>query len=141
MARATGKREQLRAERFAERYGQPGSAAGRAIELAVIGYSGGANGFTTLRQADGLIRALRLGPDSRLLDIGCGLGWPSVYLAGRTGCDATLLDVPIEGLRSASRRARAKRLHRHVKCIRASASAMPFKPASFDAIVSTDTFC
>ena len=78
MAREARKREQARAQRFAERYQQRGGAAGRAIELAVIGYNGGANGYTTLRQADGLVRALRLGRDSRLLDIGCGQGWPSV---------------------------------------------------------------
>jgi SAM-dependent methyltransferase len=140
-AKAAHKQERLRAQRFEERYAQRGNSAARAIECAVIGYNGGANGYTTLRQAEGLGRALGLRPGMRMLDIGSGRGWPAIYLAEQTGCDAVMLDVPLEGLRVAARRARSKRLHRRVRAVRASASSMPFAPGSFDAIVSTDTLC
>lgn len=47
--------------------------------------------------------ALRLGPGSRVLDIGSGLGGPARYLADRVGCTVTALELQPE-LHEAGRR-------------------------------------
>ena len=98
-------------ERFTERYRVSASEATRRIERAVIGGDWGANGYTTMTQADRLRLELDLGPESSLLDLGAGRGWPGLYLASVTGCRVVLADVPIEGAgrqvdptRSSSRR-------------------------------------
>ena len=39
--------------------------------------------------------------DPRTLDVGAGSGWPSLYLVRETGCEAALVDLPLEGLRRA----------------------------------------
>jgi SAM-dependent methyltransferase len=76
----------------------------------VIGSDFGADGYTTVEQADELARRLELRPGLRLLDLGCGSGWPGLYLAMRTGCQVVLSDVPLDGLRSAKARAVRERL-------------------------------
>ncbi|TMF03195.1 MAG: hypothetical protein E6I38_13940 [Chloroflexi bacterium] len=81
-------------ERFRERYAQPTTEAALIVERDAICANVGANGFTTLRQADLLADRLGLGPAQRLLDIGCGRGWPGIYLAHKSGCQAVLDSEP-----------------------------------------------
>ena len=88
---------------FSGRYSTPAAAVAAAIEERVIGATWGANGYTTLEQADELGRRLHLGPERTLLDVGTGRGWPGLYLAKQTGCRVVATDMPVEGLRIASR--------------------------------------
>ena len=125
---------------FGQRYSGPRARVVRDVERAVIGAAWGANGFTTVAQADELARRLDLGPGRRLLDVGSGRGWPGLYLAARTGCDVVLTDLLPEGLVLARRRARRERV-RWRGAVVASARDLPFAPASFDAIVHTDVLC
>ena len=133
--------ERETAERFAQRYRVGPAEVSRRVELAVIGGDWGANGYTTMAQADQLGRELRLGPGARLLDLGAGCGWPGLYLAASTGCQVVLSDVPIEGLQAASARVRREGLTARPGLVAASARTMPFAPAVFDAIVHTDVLC
>jgi tRNA1(Val) A37 N6-methylase TrmN6 len=135
------KEERETAERFSEQYGIERNDAARTVERAVIGGDWGANGYTTMAQADLLGAALELRSGRRLLDIGSGRGWPGLYLAGKSGCDVVLSDVPIEGLRQALTRAEAEGLETRVEVIAAGARDLPFPPAAFDAIVHTDVLC
>lgn len=136
----TSKDERAALQEFTDRY-----AIGRAgilddIERRVIGDAWGANGFTTRAQADELARCLELAPGMRLLDIGAGRGWPSLYLGARTGCEVVVTDLPFEGLALARERARREQV-RLLGGIAASARDLPFRPESFDAIVHTDVLC
>src|SRR5215472_4336162 len=135
------KLERETAERFAERYRVGPAEVSRRVEMAVIGGDWGANGYTTKAQADLLGRELGLGPEVRLLDLGAGRGWPGLYLAAATGCRVVLADRPIEGLRGAAARARRETLAARAAPVVASARALPFPPATFDAIVHTDVLC
>ena len=82
---------------FQERYRNTPSLLARQIEQRVIGGDWGANGYTTMAQADTLARELHLSAGDRLLDLGTGRGWPGLYLAARTGCRVVLTDLPLEG--------------------------------------------
>src|SRR5262245_58853227 len=65
-------------QRFRDRYGEDRTEAVLRIERAVIGGDWGANGYTTIAQADLLGDALGLVPGMRLLDLGAGRGWPGL---------------------------------------------------------------
>jgi SAM-dependent methyltransferase len=128
-------------QRFAERYRDGRTDVTEQIERAVIGGTWGANGYTTISQADRLGELLHLEPGQRLLDLGAGQGWPGLYLAASTGCEAVLSDIPLEGLVLASARAEAERLARRVAVVAGSARALPLRSGVFDAIVHTDVLC
>ena len=113
----------------------------RLIERAVIGGDWGANGYTTVRQADLLAQLLHLRPGMRLLDLGSGRGWPGLYLTARYGCETVLSDVPVEGLRRALARADTEDVADRVAAVASSARDLPFRAESFDAIVHTDVLC
>jgi hypothetical protein len=95
---------------FEERYGVAPPPLARQIERRVIGGDWGANGYTTIAQADTLADKLGLSATDRLLDIGAGRGWPGLYLAATTGCRVVVTDLPLEGLRGAADRAAARAL-------------------------------
>ncbi len=127
--------------RFEQRYGIAASPVAREIERRVIGGDWGANGYTTIAQADQLAAGLQLSAADRLLDIGTGRGWPGLYLAARSGCRVVLADLPLEGLRVAATRAHADGLAARTSVVAAAASGLPFHAGSFDAIIHTDVLC
>lgn len=126
---------------FRERYAVPPSDVTREVERAVIGSDWGANGYTTLEQADRLAEVLELAPGRRLLDVGSGQGWPGLYLSATTGCDVVLTDLPTGGLRLARERIEEGRLAGAASLVACAASAMPFRARIFDAVVHTDVLC
>ena len=136
----TGRDEAQALALFQERYRNTLSLLARQIEQRVIGGDWGANGFTTMAQADILARELHLSAADRLLDLGSGRGWPGLYLAARTGCAVVLTDLPLEGLRVAANRAASEALAR-TGVVASAASGLPFRASSFDVIIHTDVLC
>lgn len=128
-------------ERFADRYREECVDVVWGIEQRVIGGDWGANGYTTIAQADGLAVRLGLRHGDGVLDVGAGRGWPGLYLATSTGCSVVLADVPLEGLTVAAARIRAEHLDERAWCVNASARDLPFRAAVFDAVVHTDVLC
>jgi SAM-dependent methyltransferase len=126
---------------FQERYGNTLSPAASRIEQRVIGGDWGANGYTTMAQADTLAQGLGLSAADRLLDLGSGRGWPGLYLAARTGCRVVLTDLPLAGLRVAAARAAAEGLASRAEVVVSAASALPFRARSFDAVIHADVLC
>jgi hypothetical protein len=126
---------------FEQRYGVSATPLLGEIERRVIGGDWGANGYTTMAQADQLASGLGLSETDRLLDLGTGRGWPGLYLAVRSGCRVVLADLPLEGLQVAAARARAERLADRASMVVAAASGPPFQLGSFDAIIHTDVLC
>ena len=137
----TGRDEAQARALFQERYRNPPSLLTGQIEQRVIGGDWGANGFTTMTQADTLADKLHLSAGDRLLDLGSGRGWPGLYLAARTGCAVVLADLPLEGLRVAADRAASEGLAARTGVVAAAASGLPFRASSFDVVIHTDMLC
>jgi SAM-dependent methyltransferase len=137
----TGRDEAKARALFQERYRNTPSLLACQIEQRVIGGDWGANGYTTMAQADTLARELGLSAGDRLLDLGTGRGWPRLYLAARTGCRVVLTDLPPEGLRVAANRSAGEGLAPRTGVVASAASGLPFRAGSFDAVIHTDVLC
>ncbi len=74
------------------------------------------------------------------MEVGAGSGWPGLYLAGRTGCDLALVDLPFIALRIAHRRAARERLP-SVCSVVGDGSTLPFDDQTYDAISHSDVLC
>jgi ubiquinone/menaquinone biosynthesis C-methylase UbiE len=133
------KKQRESEERFWERYGLPVAEAMLVVEREAIGANVGANGYTTVAQADELGKRLGLGPGVALLDVGSGRGWPALYLAKTTGCRVVMSDLPLTALRLAEAGVQRQGLAESVAVARASATDLPFTSNVFDAVSHTDT--
>jgi SAM-dependent methyltransferase len=137
----TTRDEEAARERFAEQYSRRDRDVYRVMERAVIGGDWGANGYTTVEEADELGRLLALRPGVLLLDVGCGTGWPGLYLSVTTGCDLLATDLPLEGLAAGKRRAATEVTSGRTAFAAASAGRFPLRQSSVDAVVHTDVLC
>ena len=128
-------------ERLEERYRWAFAPVMLEIERSVCGCDYGGSSWTTRSEADDIARRLMLHEGMHLLDLGAGSGWPSLYFSQTTGCRATLIDLPLEGLRLARDRAEADQLSEAVSVAVGDAAHLPFLDASFDAISHSDLLC
>lgn len=114
------------------------TAAGKDIEhltpddLAPVDefHSGGRN--ATMR----LAQLAQINGSERVLDVGCGIGGPSRYLASRFGCRVTGLDLTADFVALAGMLAQRTRLSDKVSYRQGDALDMPFADASFDLVWS-----
>ena len=134
-----GKRQDEILKGFTERYSTGASPALNAVERRAIGAVVGANGYTTVAQAERLLTVLDLEPGKRLLDIGAGRGWPGLYLSQRSGCRVVITDIPRPAIAAACVQAEQLALIGQCDFALASGSSLPLRNATFDAIVHTDT--
>lgn len=123
---------------FSARYATPTGGAADRVEERVIGAAWGANGYTTVGQADDLAALLGLRPGLRVLDVDTGRGWPGVYLAAAYGCRVVGTDMPLDALATARRRAGQAGAARAFSAVAAAGERQPFRPGAFDAVVHTD---
>jgi SAM-dependent methyltransferase len=79
---------------------------------------------------------LELGPMSRVLDIGAGIGGPARYLAHTTGCHVTALEIQPELNEIAVDLTQRSGLDGRITHICGDALSYPLHDASFDAVVS-----
>ena len=128
-------------DRFREQYAQPRGEVARRVERAVLGHEVGLNGFTTVAQAETLCDILPVSAGGRLLEVGCGHGWPGFHIAQRHACGLVGSDVPLDALLDAQANAGVRRLGARAVFVAADGRALPFRSAVFDAIVHADTFC
>jgi cyclopropane fatty-acyl-phospholipid synthase-like methyltransferase len=92
-----------------------------------------------LWQLEDLLPELRLQPGQRVLDLGCGKGATSVFLAREADVDVTAVDLWTSEAELRSVVATAGSADR-VQVRQADARGLPFADDEFDAIVSIDAF-
>jgi ubiquinone/menaquinone biosynthesis C-methylase UbiE len=114
------------------------TAAGKDIEhltpddLAPVDefHSGGRNATVRLAQL------AQINGSERVLDVGCGIGGPSRYLASKFGCQVTGLDLTADFIALAGMLAQRTRLSDKVTYRQGDALDLPFADASFDLVWS-----
>ncbi len=79
-----------------------------------------------------LAQGMRLRPEMRLLDVGCGIGGPARYFAGEHQCRVTGVDLTQEFVNTAQSLTKLVGLGGQAEFRRASALELPFEAASFD---------
>ncbi len=79
-----------------------------------------------------LLAALAPIKTDHVLDIGCGIGGPARWIAARTGCRVTGIDLTPEFVEAAGALNQATAMAGQVRCLQGSALDLPFAPASFD---------
>ncbi len=126
---------------FAGCYERSQIPAMRELERDVLGCDYGGTSWTTRSQADDIASSLELGPGMHLLEVGSGSGWPGLFLGSETGCDVTLLDIPVNALKLAAERAVEDELTDRVKVVAASGTALPFESSSFERLSHSDVLC
>jgi SAM-dependent methyltransferase len=83
-----------------------------------------------------LARLLALKGDESLLDLGCGIGGPSRYVAKTYGCQVTGLDLTPEFCEAAAMLAQRTGLAHKVQYRQGDALAIPFADGTFDIVWS-----
>ena len=68
------------------------------------------------------------------------MGGPARYLAWKTGCDVTGLDLTASRVEGATELTRAARLSASVRFVHGDALAMPFEDASFTLAIAQESF-
>jgi len=126
---------------FAASYEFSNLPAMRDIERTVLGCDYGGTSWTTRAQARQIVDMLGLQPGLRVLEIGAGSGWPGLFLADNSGCDVTLLDLPVSALAKAKARADLDGIGDRVSTFAGSGAALPFRDGSFEAISHSDVLC
>jgi arsenite methyltransferase len=89
-----------------------------------------------LKATADLARGLKIGPDSSVLDIGCGKGTGAVFLAEHYGCKVTGVDLSPEMIEQARTLAGRKGFEDKVQFRIGNAMKLPFSDRSFDAAFS-----
>ena len=133
--------DETQRDRFEQIYLRNQAPVMQSVERYVFGCDYGATSWADRDEADELVTLLGLAPGMRLLDVGAGSGWPSLYLAQTSGCDIVLVDVPLSGLRIAAERAVRDKLPGECWVAAADGANLPFCNASFDAISHSDVLC
>jgi SAM-dependent methyltransferase len=84
---------------------------------------------------------LAIDAGSHVLEVACGTGGPALFLAGRTGCRVTGVDLHQAGIAAATARAEELGLADLAHFVQADArSRLPLDDASFDALVCVDAW-
>jgi ubiquinone/menaquinone biosynthesis C-methylase UbiE len=138
---ARSREEQELSERFADEYNRAQSPVMLDLERAVCGCDYGGTSWTTRDEAEQMGRLLGLAEGRTLLEIGAGSGWPALFLARETGCDATLVDVPHDALRIAADRVASESPKGEISLVVADGAALPFQSGLFDAVSHSDVLC
>ncbi|MDA2979692.1 MAG: class I SAM-dependent methyltransferase [Actinomycetota bacterium] len=125
--------------RFDAYYESAGSVPLRALEQRAFGCDYGGNSYTDIEGARVLLDLLGLDESCTLLDVGTGAGWPGLFLAKESGCQAILTDVAAAGLQFA--RARAIDEGIRAEAVNAIGTDIPFRVSSFDAVTHSDVLC
>lgn len=120
-------------------YGRFNAELAAEVRREVYGEDLGQTGWRTAAEQAEIAHHLRLGPDSRVLDIACGAGGPSLALAERTGCQITGVDIEPTAIEQANAEARARGLaERSTFAVVDCSGRLALEDGAFDAVLCID---
>ena len=111
----------------------------QAIRVQTYGQDIGQRRWLTVDEHATFITWLRLNDRSRVLEVACGSGGPTLHMVSATGCHAVGIDIEEQRVRAAH--LQAKRLGVGARALFARADAdtpLPYEGNSFDAVICID---
>ena len=109
------------------------------VRAEAFGEDIGQNGWLTADEQDLFLSFLSLAPTSKLLDVACGSGGPTLRIARRTGCSVHGVDAHEQAIAEGRARAESEGLTARARFDRVDASrSLPFLDASFDGLICVD---
>ncbi|PIN69582.1 hypothetical protein COV93_04875 [Candidatus Woesearchaeota archaeon CG11_big_fil_rev_8_21_14_0_20_43_8] len=85
---------------------------------------------------DRLMELCDIGPDSYILEVGCGAGLATTYIAKRYGCRIMAIDIRKEMVEQAKATAKRRGVEDRIEFRVANAEHLPFKDNTFDAVIT-----
>src|ERR1700687_4864603 len=110
MAKEDEQQSSARFDFYGPQYTRFGSATAAEVRREVFGEDIGQQNWQTATERAEVVDLLRIDTHSRVLDIACGAGGPSLALVERTGCRLTGLDVEDAAIAHARAEAAARGL-------------------------------
>ena len=83
-----------------------------------------------------IVELCHIGPDSTLLDVGCGVGYTPIYLARKLGCRVVGVDLYPSMVERARERVRREGMGDRVEIRQGDMMALPFDDGQFDAVMA-----
>lgn len=94
-----------------------------------------------VESSDAMVEATGIDEHTQVLDVGCGVGGPSLHLAERTGCHVTGIDLMEWHAEEAASRAAKRGLSDNTSFHAGNAVDLPFAASTFDVVWSQDAWC
>jgi SAM-dependent methyltransferase len=139
MTEKDGQDTGVRFDFYGPQYARFRSPIAAEVRREVFGEDIGQLNWQTEAERAQVVDDLRINADSRVLDIACGAGGPSLAIVERTGCRLTGLDVEAAGIEYAGAQASARGLSDRAKFVVADCGAqLVFEEGSFDAVLCID---
>jgi len=88
-----------------------------------------------IEATDRLAELCRIKKESRVLEVGCGVGLTSAYLADKFGCRVTGIDISRGMIEKAKETAGNEGVYDKTEFMVADAQELPFENESFDAVI------
>jgi SAM-dependent methyltransferase len=127
---------------YSPQYARFASELAAEIRCEVYGEDIGQQGWRTATEQAEIADFLCAGPDSRVLDVACGAGGPSLALVERTGCHLTGLDTEAAGIAHAKAQASARGLAERANfTVLDCGGRLPFGDRAFHAVLCVDAIC
>ena len=139
MAKEDEQQSSVRFDFYGPQYARFGSANAAEVRREVYGEDIGQQNWQTATERAEVVDLLHIDTRSRVLDIACGAGGPSLALVERTGCRLTGLDVEAAGIARAKAQASIRGLaDRAAFAVADCGARLPFEDGSFDAVLCID---
>ena len=124
---------------YGAQYGNFATELYAQIRSEAFGEDIGQNGWLSADEQDLFLSYLQLASGSRLLDIACGSGGPTLRIARLTGCSVHGVDAHGQAIAEARARSEREGLKERATFDQLDASqALPFRDASFDGLICID---
>jgi ubiquinone/menaquinone biosynthesis C-methylase UbiE len=128
-----------RVDSYDATYSRFGDAVVARVRREAFGEDIGQNSWLTADECRMYCAWLALGPESHLLEVGCGSGGPAIFIARTTGAQVTGVDINAHGIAAGIEMVREQQLESRVHLQQVDAGgALPFDDEHFDAVICID---
>jgi SAM-dependent methyltransferase len=127
---------------YGPQYARIDSELAAQIRREAFGEDIGQESWRSAAEQREIVDLLRLTVETRVLDVACGAGGPSLALVERTGCRLIGLDIEPEGTAHANDLAAKRGLAERATFVALDCGgSLPFADGAFDALLCIDAIC